>query len=87
MFKLIGTEYCPKTHPYAYMNGGWCCQTNLDCEGQFLENTSLCCQHYAYKKCPVKKCKNNSKGFVYNHIINHFWRNFVKLEENRFVTD
>lgn len=56
------TVPCPVTHPFAYHNGKWCCQTDKDCNGGKISSSSKCCQHSAYKQCPGTKCKNNEDG-------------------------
>ena len=59
-YSILGE--CPKTHKYAYNKGKWCCNTNKDCDDKPLKMTSDCCQYYAYKQCPSKKCENHRSG-------------------------
>lgn len=44
---------CPKTHPYAYHNGTYCCVTPVDCRGTALNYGSDCCKDYKHRACPV----------------------------------
>ena len=49
---------CPKTHPFAYLEGKYCCQTGLDLNGNVIKYSSENCKDHAYKQCPGALCEN-----------------------------
>ena len=61
------TNECPLTHPYAYRNGRYCCETPYEhnrhnnqgeqCDGGLLTYNSACCADDKYVSCPSRKCQ------------------------------
>merc|ERR1712129_632567 len=63
---------CTKDHPFAYLNGQYCCETNQEkvnggtsnevasgtCDGIGFSIESTCCKYNKYLKCPHTKCKD-----------------------------
>jgi len=58
-FPAIGP--CPKDHPWAYMDGMYCCKHDREhvypnhgptCDGGRISKASHCCKDFAYVKCP-----------------------------------
>ena len=63
---------CTKDHPFAYLNGQYCCETNQEkvnggssnevasgtCDGIGFSIESTCCKDDKYLKCPHTKCKD-----------------------------
>ena len=61
---------CPLEHPYAYLNGSYCCATNAEnpnggyeseiasgvCDGQGFSIESTCCKDGQFIKCPFDSC-------------------------------
>ena len=57
---------CPTSHPYAYLNGDYCCQTNEEltnggtqsekdsgtCDGINFNEQSTCCKNHGFIPCP-----------------------------------
>ena len=64
----VAVRFCPQSHPYAYLDGSYCCkygEENYDaragvgCDGGPISLTSTCCKDESYQKCPGSKCKGN----------------------------
>merc|ERR1712008_167627 len=65
----MGTT-CTKDHPFAYLNGQYCCETNQEkinggtsnevasgtCDGIGFSIESTCCKDNKYLKCPHTQC-------------------------------
>ena len=49
---------CPKSHPYAFKSGRYCCEHTTDKYGDLIEIESQSCRNDAYKRCPKSKCKH-----------------------------
>merc|ERR1712113_1304017 len=72
---------CPKSHPYAYLNGSWCCKYNREkyyskapgntCDRSIISRTSTCCQGDAYTKCPHGQGRglHGAGGKCYNYSV------------------
>ena len=66
---------CTKDYPFAYRNGKYCCETNLElvkggnsmevasgtCDGIGFSIESTCCKDHKYLKCPHPQCKGKYK--------------------------
>ena len=63
--------FCPKTHPFAYDGGKYCCKTNKDSRRRAISINSQNCENHAFTECPEKKCKDGKKG----------WNIFYKVHE------
>ena len=74
-------SYCPDSHPFAYLNGEYCCQSSYEkidiakdgdrCDGGAIGKDSSCCST-TYAKCTEAPCEN-SPGLTLiskNKIIN-----------------
>ena len=55
--------YCPKLHPYAFLNQTRCCATNKDANNQDLQFDSTSCQFSSHRDCPAMKCDNNPSEY------------------------
>ena len=69
---------CTEDHPFAYLNGQYCCETNQElvnggtpneiasgaCDGIGFSIESTCCKENKFLKCPHTKCKDHA-GKVY----------------------
>ena len=49
---------CPKTHPFAFRKGSYCCAYSTDKSGNGISASSRSCKNDAYRRCPKSKCKN-----------------------------
>ena len=66
-FYILVDAKCPDDHPYAYLNGDYCCkewhednikQLGEGCDGSLISLSSVCCK--TKTKCPFDlKCKNS----------------------------
>ena len=70
---------CPKSHPYTYLNGRYCCQSNKEkvyrpdgsrCDGSKIQKDSSCCEGDRYTRCRYGNCENSlnpgyQSGVVY----------------------
>ena len=70
-FPTTTTTNCPSTHPWAYLDGDFCCATNREkvasedgllCDGSIIELTSSCCENSAYTACASPPCANKIDG-------------------------
>ena len=64
---------CPVSHPFAYLEGSYCCKTNKEknsaydgwrCDGSEIEFSSTCCEDNQNTKCEAKPCRNYGKMHV-----------------------
>ena len=65
---------CPSSHPFAYLNGNYCCKTNKEknephsdgelCNGSEISIESTCCEGDQHTDCPNPPCQNGA----YNKI-------------------
>ena len=62
---------CPSSHPFAYFNGEYCCQTNKEhvntahgykCDGSSIGFNSLCCENHQLLQCPFDTCHNHESA-------------------------
>ena len=69
---ILEPEKCPATHPYAYLDGKYCCQYGIEniaaadgetCDGGQISLSSSCCKDDAFTKCPSGGCTNSSKYY------------------------
>ena len=67
---IVHPEKCPKTHPFVYAGGRYCCQYGFEhilqaygenCDGGPISINSVCCKQFAYIRCPTGVCKNRGK--------------------------
>ena len=70
---------CTKDHPFAYLNGQYCCETNQEkinggtsnevasgtCDGIGFSIESTCCKDNKYLKCPHTQCVTRTAGKEY----------------------
>merc|ERR1711881_311358 len=59
---------CPERHPFAFLNGAYCCKYNKEkeqedpegssCNGSIIQLNSSCCYFDAYVKCRGPSCGN-----------------------------
>ena len=72
-FGFVVLAFCPSTHPFAYRNGNFCCQTGREkmaedapdrngCNGSDIQITSTCCANDYHMECPDGKCSTRPKG-------------------------
>merc|ERR1712080_578500 len=68
---------CPTSHPYAYLNGNYCCQTNEEltnggtqsekdsgtCDGINFNEQSTCCKNHGFIPCPSANGCSTGFGF------------------------
>ena len=63
-------ERCPKSHPYAYYGGQYCCASDTEktyapqgaqCDGSKIQLDSLCCLNDQHTPCPGESCTNAGK--------------------------
>ena len=68
MLTHISTIYpgqsCPRTHPFAFNDGKFCCKHHEDVEGNTISYSSDSCKHDASginqsATCPKPPCTNN----------------------------
>jgi len=69
--KHSSSNQCPLSHPWAYLNGGYCCQHDREkidinkdgtrCDGSTISLTSSCCKNDAFTACP-------HNGGCVNHV-------------------
>ena len=74
---------CTKDHPFAYLNGQYCCKTNQElvnggtlnevasgtCDGIGFSIESTCCKDNKYLKCPYTQCKDYAGKDFENFVI------------------
>ena len=58
----LGTALCPSTHPFAYYDGEYCCESRYEknnykkqgkvCDGGLISLTSRCCRKDQHTTCP-----------------------------------
>ena len=89
--KWLKGGYCPSSHPYAYLNGKYCCaqpneKPNVEnqgakCDGSKLQLDSSCCSYDEYIKCPFRTCSTKKGGKIDKdkYIELHLWN------ENYFI--
>ena len=72
IYYFFSERRCTKDHPYAYLNGQYCCETNQElvnggnsdevasgtCDGIGFSIESTCCYDKKYVKCPDTTCKD-----------------------------
>ena len=60
-------HYCPESHPFAYLDGSYCCKTNKEkvaekdgtrCDGSVISWESSCCRNNRWRKCFNNPCRN-----------------------------
>ena len=71
------TTTCASEYPFAYLNGDYCCKTNLElpyggsiaehisgtCDGKGFSRESTCCKDHDYEECPhLEGCYDFSEG-------------------------
>ena len=70
---------CTKDHPFAYLNGQYCCKTDQEkvnggtsnevasgtCDGIGFSIESTCCKDDKYLKCPHTQCVTRTAGKDY----------------------
>ena len=60
---------CPSSHKYAYLDGEYCCRTNKEkignfldgdlCDGSVIGIDSRCCENDDWAQCEYEKCTNH----------------------------
>ena len=74
-YSILAQE-CPIDHPYAYLDGAYCCaskeeltnggnQSEIEsgtCDGFGFSSQSTCCKDHDFVKCPGDSCIDNNKG-------------------------
>ena len=64
---IIERETCPGTHPFAYLDGTYCCKYGVEkvdvavgerCDGGTISLNSVCCKDNEHTPCPIGLCKN-----------------------------
>ena len=59
-------DSCPSDHPFPYtgegIDRGFCCHSQLDCEGGALLPSSICCAGHAYVQCASPPCHRGMEG-------------------------
>ena len=72
MYYFFSESRCTTDHPFAYLNGHYCCETNQElvnggtldevasgtCDGIGFSIESTCCKDNKNLKCPHTKCKD-----------------------------
>jgi hypothetical protein len=73
---------CPRTHPYAYRDGEFCCARPFEAfdddddgfDGRYIDKTrSTCCEYQEHEKCGKKgeTCETCEYTLNYNaHVLN-----------------
>ena len=92
-FHSSASPGCPSSHPFAYLNGDYCCKTNKEkvhrpsgskCDGSSISIDSICCAGDDHVRCPIgaKKCgvKKTGERFV---AFNSFLTFFLNLEGDK----
>ena len=76
---------CPESHPWAYLNGKYCCALwyekphvenhGAKCNGSKLRLDSSCCIYDDYIKCPFRTCSTKKGGKIYKdkYMELHLW--------------
>ena len=69
----VTKAHCPYTHPWAYLDGSYCCQFDEEgvastdgerCDGSKISLNSSCCKEGANVNCPQKQgCVNAGETF------------------------
>ena len=74
---------CASEYPFAYLNGNYCCKTNLElpyggsiaehisgtCDGKGFSRESTCCKDHDYEECPhLEGCYDFSEGNYVNRF-------------------
>ena len=79
IYYFFSERRCTKDHPYAYLNGQYCCETNQElvnggtlnevasgtCDGIGFSIESTCCKDHHYLQCPYTQCKDYYAGKDY----------------------
>ena len=83
-FHFSASLGCPLSHPFAYLNGDYCCKKNKEkvyppegakCDGSSISIDSTCCVGDDYVRCPIgaKKCGvkqgGEKKQIFFNNIF------------------
>ena len=66
------TTSCPASHPFAYFDGKYCCETGFEnynsadgvaCDGGQISLSSRCCRDNKHKRCPEdgSNCRDHNK--------------------------
>ena len=92
---ITGAPTCPQDHPYAYLDGKYCCQSDREkvyeeegekCDGSVISRQSTCCLDNAYAECPDpdgNDCYNYNHGkFLVRNGYIHYAVLLTKLETN-----
>ena len=62
------TSKCPESHPFAYYNGHYCCESGREkvytqdgdkCDGSAIQIDSLCCHGDRFIECPLGICESH----------------------------
>ncbi len=63
---LVSTVNCPSTHPYAYLNGDFCCAEYKDYDNKQISYSSTTCKSNQNLQCPIGpgQCKNYPGGLI-----------------------
>ena len=81
------TSECPESHPYAYYNGYYCCESGREkvhtldgdkCDGSAIQIDSLCCLGDRFIDCPLGICESHpgTKADVilfHRRILEYSW--------------
>ena len=67
---------CPFSHPYAYLNGSYCCKSNKEkisandgssCDGSEIKFNSTCCEENQFTRCSAESCRDH--GEIVSHLL------------------